>query len=81
MLDSDLAELYEVVTINAHATQKVAGHQMVHSARVELTTFAFGGQRSIQLSYECENLSLSYLFLPTSSMAFSISLANQEMMH
>gem|GEM_PF-1980727 len=25
----------------------------MHPARVELTTSAFGGQRSIQLSYEC----------------------------
>ena len=38
---------------------------LVHSARVELTTFAVGGQRSIQLSYKCKfatRLSGKYLF-------------------
>lgn len=29
---------------------------MVHSARFELTTYCSGGNRSIQLSYECNRI-------------------------
>lgn len=47
---------------------------MVHSARFELTTYCSGGNRSIQLSYECIEISFtiqSFLYFATGFYCFS----------